>query len=123
MLTELLIEDLRIRISINVLTLPVENLINATKEFGIFIPDDQASGDAYGGYFCPHNMDPVNVTRSSAKEAYYDTASARPNFHIITGNQVTRLLSEKKNGTVKVTGVEVGLSSYFACFNDTKPHV
>jgi hydroxyethylthiazole kinase-like sugar kinase family protein len=52
-------------------------------------------------------LDPVNVTRSSAKEAYYDTAAARQNFHMITGNQVTRIITETANGTVKVTGVEV----------------
>ena len=90
------------------LILHVENLINATKEYGIVIPDDQASGNAYGGYFCPHNLDPVNITRSSADEAYYDSASARQNFHVITGNQVTRILSKKTDGAVKVTGVEVG---------------
>ncbi|KAF2441730.1 GMC oxidoreductase [Karstenula rhodostoma CBS 690.94] len=88
-----------------------KNLINATKEFGIYISNDQASGNAYGGYYCPHNLDPVNVTRSSAKEAYYDTASARQNFHIITGNQVTQITIEAANGVVKVTGVEFASSS------------
>ena len=90
-----------------VLTSLLENLINATKEAGIYIPDDQASGNAFGGYFCPHNMNPVTVTRSSAKEAYYDTAVTRPNFHLIAENQVTRIITETSNGTVKVTGIEV----------------
>ncbi|KAF9738831.1 hypothetical protein PMIN04_006783 [Paraphaeosphaeria minitans] len=88
-----------------------KNLINATRESGIYIPDDQGNGNAYGGYYCPHNLDPVNVTRSSAKEAYYNTASARQNFHVITRNQVTRIITQAENGTVKVTGVEFASSS------------
>ncbi|KAL5373727.1 hypothetical protein DPSP01_012472 [Paraphaeosphaeria sporulosa] len=92
-----------------------KNLINATKEAGIYIPEDQANGNAYGGYYCPHNLDPVNVTRSSAKEAYYNTASARQNFHVITGNQVKRIVTQTINGTVKVTGVEFASSSNATC--------
>lgn len=52
-------------------------------------------------------MDPISVTRSSAKEAYHDTAATRQNFHLIAENQVTRIITEVLDGTVKVTGVEV----------------
>ncbi|PVI05366.1 GMC oxidoreductase [Periconia macrospinosa] len=86
-----------------------KNLIQATKELGIPV-NDQASGNAVGGYFCTHNMDPVNYTRSSAREAYYASAAKRSNFHVLTGNQVTRILTSGANGTVKVTGVEFATS-------------
>lgn len=91
------------------LTRSPENFIQATKEFGIPV-NDQATGNAFGGYFCTHNMDPVNYTRSSAREAYYASAAGRPNFHILTGNQVTRILTSSSNGVVKVTGVEFATS-------------
>lgn len=95
------------------LIISLENLINATKESGIFISADQANGNAYGGYFCPHNLDPVNIVRSSAREAYYNTAVARPNFHIVTGQQVTRIITEKASGIIQVTGVEVSTLTFY----------
>jgi choline dehydrogenase-like flavoprotein len=92
------------------LTLTPEIIIQATKELGIHIPADQASGDAIGGYFCPHNQDPTTQTRSSAREAYYETAKGRPNFEILTGYQVTRIITKKTSALTRVTGVEVGRS-------------
>lgn len=89
----------------------LENLVKATKSLNIPISKDQASGDAIGGYFVPHNMDPTNYKRSSADEAYYDTASTRKNFHLIAGHQATRVLTSAKKGSVKVTGVEVEVAS------------
>lgn len=34
-------------------------MISAIKELNIHFSNDQASGDALGGYFCPHNQDPA----------------------------------------------------------------
>lgn len=51
-------------------------------------------------------MDPTEYRRSSADEAYYDTAAKRKNFHVIAGHQATRILTNKAR-TVKATGVEV----------------
>lgn len=90
------------------LTCNLENLINATRELGIETSYDQANGFALGGYFCPHNQDPADQTRSSAKEAYYDTAKTRSNLEIITGHRVTRILTSDKSGSLAATGVEVG---------------
>ncbi|KAL6708588.1 hypothetical protein ACN47E_002569 [Coniothyrium glycines] len=86
-----------------------KNIIAATKALGIPI-NDQATGNALGGYFCPHNQDPKNVSRSSAEEAYHTTAAKRHNYHIITGTQATRVLTSTVNGAVKVTGVEFAAS-------------
>jgi choline dehydrogenase-like flavoprotein len=95
-----------------ILILHSENIVQATKELGISI-NDQATGNAFGGYFCPHNLDMTTVTRSSAEEAYYASAEARSNYHILTGNLVSRLLTEKCNDSekVKITGVEFATSA------------
>ena len=89
---------------------PLENIVKATEELHIPI-NDQATGKAFGGYFCPHNQDPKTETRSSAEEAYYASAKPRQNFHIITGHMVSRIVTESRNGTVKVTGVEFAQSA------------
>ncbi|KAH7305467.1 hypothetical protein B0I35DRAFT_361826 [Stachybotrys elegans] len=84
----------------------IANFVQAIRELGIPIPFDHATGDAIGGYYFPHALDPVTFRRHSAKEAFYDTAKDRSNFHVIAGHQVTRVLTETSGGTIKVTGVE-----------------
>ncbi|KAH6686310.1 hypothetical protein F5X68DRAFT_240578 [Plectosphaerella plurivora] len=83
-----------------------KNIIAATQELGIPIAEDQANGSPIGGYFCPHNLDPKTLTRSSAEEAYYNTAVSRTNFHLIANNRVTRLRTRNVRGAVTVTNVE-----------------
>lgn len=86
----------------------IENFIAAMKELNVSTAVDQANGSPIGGYFCPHNQDPVNVTRSSAQEAYYTPVEVRTNLHLLPNRQVTKLVtSTTGNGTVTVTGVEV----------------
>lgn len=80
--------------------------MEATKSLNIPIPKDQAGGNAIGGYFTPHNMDPTEYRRSSADEAYYDTAAKRENFHLLAEHQATKIVTSA-NGTIKATGVEV----------------
>jgi len=81
-------------------------MVDAVQELNIPVALDQANGGAIGGYWCPHNQDPVTVTRSSAQEAYWDTVSTRPNLHLITGTRVTKLLTQGTED-VSITGVEV----------------
>ncbi|GJC97583.1 choline dehydrogenase [Colletotrichum higginsianum] len=53
-------------------------------------------------------MDPKTVTRSSAREAYFDNFASRDNLHLLPGHQVTKvLLTTSYDGSVKATGVEV----------------
>ncbi|KAL4923152.1 GMC family oxidoreductase [Aspergillus undulatus] len=85
--------------------------IDAITSFGVRIPRDAASGDAVGGYWCPHSQDPVTVTRSDARRAYWDPASHRPGLHLVTGQRVTRLITEKTAQGPRITGVEVAASS------------
>ncbi|KAL4768835.1 hypothetical protein BDW60DRAFT_210549 [Aspergillus nidulans var. acristatus] len=83
-----------------------EHFISAITSLGVHVPRDGASGDAVGGFFVPHSQDPISVTRSDARRAYWDTASKRRNIHLLTGQRVTRLISKKTSRRVQVTGVE-----------------
>ncbi|KAH7309689.1 GMC oxidoreductase [Stachybotrys elegans] len=83
------------------------NIVDAFLELGIHIPADSGNGDAYGGYFTPQNRHPVTAARVSARDAYYETARDRPNFHILTDTLVTRLLTKGKSGSISISGVEV----------------
>lgn len=87
-----------------------ENFVNAAKALGIPI-NDQATGKAFGGYFCPHNLDSKTATRSSAEEAYYASAQKRSNFHLLPSHQVMQILTKKVNGVPKVTGVKFAASA------------
>ncbi|KAK7419196.1 hypothetical protein QQZ08_010964 [Neonectria magnoliae] len=87
-----------------------KNIVEAMKELDVSIAKDQANGGALGGYFCPHNQDPVSVTRSSAREAYYESAAKRSNLHIITGRQVTQVLIKNEGDSVRAIGVEFAKS-------------
>lgn len=89
------------------LTVAKENFVEAAREVGISISEDQANGNAIGGFYTPHNQNPETATRSSAREAYYDTVATRSNLHLIAGYQVTRILTNGQHGTPCVTAVEV----------------
>ncbi|KAK1988863.1 GMC oxidoreductase [Colletotrichum cereale] len=85
-------------------------MIDAVKELGIPVAKDQANGGPIGGYFCPHNLDPKTATRSSAREAYHDNFIGRQNLHLLTGRQVTKVVTAGLGGCVKATGVEFAAS-------------
>ncbi|KAL4967505.1 GMC family oxidoreductase [Aspergillus stella-maris] len=99
-----------------------KHFIDAITSFGVSIPLDAASGDAVGGYWSPHSQDPVTVTRSDARRAYYDSVSSRPNLHLVTGRKVTRLVSERSPTGPRITGAEIAVSatSGFSIINATK---
>ncbi len=42
--------------------------------------------------FVPTDLDPDNQTRSDARRGYYDPYTTRSNFHVMTGQHVTRIL-------------------------------
>ena len=54
-----------------------------------FDPND---GTSAGLAFVPTDLDPNNQTRSDARRTYFDPYVSRSNFHIITGQHVTRIL-------------------------------
>ncbi|KAG5660275.1 hypothetical protein KAF25_003797 [Fusarium avenaceum] len=82
-----------------------KNLVQAVGELDIDVAADQANGNAIGGYFCPHNLDPKTVTRSSAQD-YYSAVSQRKNLQLLASHQVTRIVTKKSGSSVTATGVE-----------------
>ncbi|GKT70437.1 GMC oxidoreductase [Colletotrichum tofieldiae] len=80
-------------------------MIDAIRELGITVAKDQANGSPIGGYFCPHNQDPKTATRSSAREAYYDNFTGRQNLHLLTGRQVTKVVTAGSGNSIVATGV------------------
>jgi choline dehydrogenase-like flavoprotein len=83
------------------------------RELQVSIPEDGASGQAYGVYYPTHSQDPTTATRSDARTAYYNPVANRPNLHLLTGQQVTRLITQSSSAGARVTAVEVGL--HIAC--------
>jgi hypothetical protein len=77
-------------------------------ELNVSTSYDGASGDSVGGYFATHAQDPSNATRSTARTAYYNPFVNRPSLHLLTGHQVTRVITESNHRhRPKATGVEV----------------
>lgn len=60
-----------------------------------FDPND---GTSAGPAFVPTDLDPNNQTRSDARRTYFDPYVTRSNFHVITGQHVTRVLIEGTGG-------------------------
>ena len=85
----------------------IENYFEAMKSLGISMPLDAADGNAIGAYWAPQSLDPSSRTRSDSRTAYYNTSDTRPNLHLLTGHQVTKLLISSKPAGICATGVEV----------------
>jgi len=87
------------------------NLFTALNELGIPMAPDPNSGDVAGASFMPVDIDPINQTRCSARTAYYDPYSSRPNLWISTGQTVTQILFEGFSGNANSTAPVSGDSS------------
>ncbi|KAA8573539.1 hypothetical protein EYC84_005123 [Monilinia fructicola] len=72
---------------------------------------DSLNGDANGALWNPQSLDPDTKTRSNSRTGYWNSASNRTNLHLLTGHQVTRLITKSNGGGVSVTGVEYARSS------------
>ncbi|THV53877.1 hypothetical protein BGAL_0040g00390 [Botrytis galanthina] len=68
---------------------------------------DSLNGDANGALWNPQSLDPDTKTRSNSRTAYWNSASNRTNLHLLTGQQVTKLITKLNNKGVKVIGVEI----------------
>ena len=56
----------------------------------------------------PTDLDPVNQTRSDARRTYFDPYISRPNFHVITGQHVTRILIDGVDSNYAVDNPTAG---------------
>ena len=73
------------------------NLLGLSTQF------DPNDGTSAGPAFVPTDLDPNNQTRSDARRTYYDPYVVRENFHVITGQHVTRLLVAGISGSSTVS--------------------
>ncbi|KAL8398579.1 hypothetical protein RB594_008416 [Gaeumannomyces avenae] len=86
------------------------NFMAAMDSLGIRRPLDQSCGDTLGAYLTTHSIHPTNQSRSFARVAYYDPIVGRANIHVLTEHQVTKLVTSREAGSLKVTGVEFSSS-------------
>ena len=77
------------------------NLFNALNILGVPTQFDPNDGTTAGAALIPTDLDPNNQTRSDARRAYYDPYATRSNFHVITGQHVTRVLIEGVQGVTQ----------------------
>lgn len=78
------------------------NFYSGLNYLGVPTQFDPNNGASAGATFIPTALHPVNQTRSDARRAYYDPYASRPNFHVITGQQVTRIMIQGISGTTSV---------------------
>ena len=70
------------------------NLFEAMNSLGLPTQFDPNDGTSAGPALVPTDIDPRNQTRSDARRTYFDPYVGRRNFHVITGQHVTRVLVE-----------------------------
>lgn len=90
----------------------LEYFFAAMNFLGIRKVFDSLNGDANGALWNPQSLDPDTKTRSNSRTGYWNSASNRTNLHLLTGHQVTRLITKSNGGGVSVTGVEAGIRKW-----------
>ena len=78
------------------------NLFAGMNVLGLPTQFDPNDGTSAGPAFVPTDLDPNNQTRSDARRTYFDPYVSRDNFHVITGQHVTRVLIEGIGGNGEV---------------------
>ncbi|MCJ1429295.1 hypothetical protein MMC29_007208 [Sticta canariensis] len=84
------------------------NLFDGLNYLGVPTEFDPNDGSSAGAAFVPTDLDPENQTRSDARRAYFDPFRDRPNFHVITGQHVTRVLINDAPPSVDVSSPSPG---------------
>ncbi|KAM3083429.1 hypothetical protein ACMFMG_004079 [Clarireedia jacksonii] len=84
-----------------------KNYFAALKQLGIRMVYDSLNGDANGALWNPESLDPTTKTRSNSRTAYWDSASNRTNLHLLTRQQVTKLITKPGGSNFTISGVEV----------------
>ncbi|KAM3068904.1 hypothetical protein ACMFMF_008870 [Clarireedia jacksonii] len=72
---------------------------------------DSLNGDANGALWNPESLDPTTKTRSNSRTAYWDSASNRTNLHLLTRQQVTKLITKPGGSNFTISGVEYAASA------------
>lgn len=88
-----------LRIKAVLIVLILVNLFDGLNYLGVPTEFDPNDGSSAGAAFVPTDLDPNNQTRSDARRAYFDPYTGRDNFHVITGQHVTRILIDHVSGS------------------------
>lgn len=88
------------------------NLFAGLNYLGVPTEFDPNDGSSAGAAFVPTDLDPKNQTRSDARRAYFDPFRHRQNFHVITGQHVTRVLIDDVPGSDEVSNPTPGGNEY-----------
>ncbi|KAF8247273.1 alcohol oxidase [Wilcoxina mikolae CBS 423.85] len=79
-----------------------KTIVDAWKKVGVPVPKDATNGEGVGSLWIASPIDPKTETRSYARTGYHDKAANRSNYHLIVGQQVTKILFDKSK---QATGV------------------
>jgi len=78
------------------------------KSLGYSLRDDDGSnGTVLGVHWRPTGTDGKNLTRSSARKAYYDPAAGRPNLDILVNNYVAKINIRRDDDNARAVGVDI----------------
>ncbi|KAK5152317.1 hypothetical protein LTR04_006461 [Oleoguttula sp. CCFEE 6159] len=84
-----------------------QNFFSGWNGIGVASNPQPNVGDANGAFYSTLSLDFKNQSRSSASTAYYrPMIGKRPNYHLVAGQSVTKILFSKK--TMRATSVNVG---------------
>ncbi|KAJ7787676.1 GMC oxidoreductase [Mycena olivaceomarginata] len=84
--------------------------LSALDALGVHKIEDALAGEDVGAWMAPAAIDGNTVTRSYAASAYFAPVSDRSNLVVLTGAEVTRIVSGKDEENGLVTATEVELS-------------
>lgn len=78
-------------VSTRKLTGIIEIMWNAWADMKLAISKEGANGNAVGRFWVPSSQDPEKQTRVGALEAHFYRVQSRPNYHLLTMHQATKI--------------------------------
>ncbi|KXN92643.1 L-sorbose 1-dehydrogenase [Leucoagaricus sp. SymC.cos] len=79
---------------------------DAFQQLGIAVNRAMSSGDSAGIWTLNGGIDQKNVSRSYSANSYYLPNASRKNLILLSGAQVTKIVTQAKSGRVVATGVQ-----------------
>ena len=81
----------------------ISNFLRGWHSIGVETPKDPGARTALGAFWAPSSLSPTDQTRCSSRIAHYDRVKYRPNYHLVTGTAVSRIVIKNK----RAFGVEL----------------
>ncbi|PWN49433.1 alcohol oxidase [Violaceomyces palustris] len=92
----------------------VQAFVDSAANMGTPKSQNPNNGESWGTFVATSIINPSNWTRSFSRTGYLDPYTYRPNLHVLTGHQVTKVLfdtSDAASGNVVATGVQYAASA------------